>query len=158
MKTENAAHTTHAASRAASTQQPNHEITSDNGQRATLNVTDREAPADRSRVLFCSLSTTAFGMSTLPRADRGGAAEVSSNARLDAEAAEGFRKRIEEGRMQSEARKQHRESCLQDSAMVGAGAGSVGASLAVLALRRPQGIGQFKSLLGISVTGKKLQR
>lgn len=95
-------------------------------------------------------------MATLSRADRGGEAEVRAGAKLDSESAANWLAKREAALAENENRRQRREGCLRDSAMTGAAAGTVGASLAFGILRRPAGTGPFRSLLGINVSGKAM--
>ena len=68
---------------------------------------------------------------------RGGEAEVSEGARLDADAAERWLRRREETAAENSAREAHRECCLQSSRLHGAAAGGAGcvASVAAFYLR-----------------------
>ena len=59
-------------------------------------------------------------------ANRGTAADVSSNARLDAEAAAGWLQRREATLAENAARRERRDVCLRDSAIAGGCAGSLG--------------------------------
>ena len=75
-------------------------------------------------------------MAEQPRGnDRGGVADVSADAKVDERAAAAFRQRREAALVENESRRQRRDGCLRDSALAGAGAGTVGASLAFMALR-----------------------
>ena len=93
--------------------------------------------------------------------DRGGVADISADAKVDERAAAAFRQRREATLVENESRRQRRDGCLRDSALAGGGAGTVGASLAFMALRRPGHAGvtgkvRWWSLLGIGVNGKAM--
>jgi hypothetical protein len=69
-------------------------------------------------------SRRSVGMSS--SANRGGAAEVSSNARLDADAAAHWMQQREAVLAENNARRERRNTCLRDSAIAGTCAGTVG--------------------------------
>jgi hypothetical protein len=62
-------------------------------------------------------------------ANRGNQAEHAANVRVDAEAAASWLERREETLSENSQRKVRRETCLRDSALVGGGAGTLGAYL-----------------------------
>ena len=100
------------------------------------------------------------------RATRGQEAEVSQHAKLDKDAARTFLANRDAALAENELRRQRRESCLRDSAMTGAFAGTVGATLAYYIVTRPAGadgkgaaLGKKLrpwELLGINVSGKAM--
>ena len=90
------------------------------------------------------------------KANRGNEAEVAASAALDAEAAARFAKRREATLVENEVRRQRRDTCLRDSALTGAGAGAVGGSLALRAVRSATGTGPFRTLLGINMSAKAI--
>jgi hypothetical protein len=92
----------------------------------------------------------------LTRANRGAEAEVREGAKLDEKSAAAWLAKREAALVENESRRQRREGCLYDSAITGAAAGVVGASMAFGVLRRPAGTGPFRSLLGINVSGKEM--
>ena len=90
------------------------------------------------------------------RATRGNEAEVAASARLDPEAAARWAARREESLIENAKRKERRERCLRDSALVGGFAGLVGGSLAFRQLRSKSEATFKKTLLGISVSGQNI--
>lgn len=74
-------------------------------------------------------------------ADRGGSADVLDGADLSAEGAARWMERREAAAAENAARRERREGCLRDSALVGAGCGAVGGPLAWRVARRFHNIG-----------------
>ena len=119
--------------------------------------TSSHAP-DRRAISPATVRASCMATSEVPlgRADRGGSAEVKAGARLDDEAAAKWIEKCEATRVENEQRRQRRDGCLRDSAITGACAGTLGASLAFGIVRRPASTGPFRSLLGINVSGKAM--
>ena len=91
----------------------------------------------------------------LPRADLGQPAEVSENAKLDTQSAASWELRRKATLAENEARRERRYGCLRDSAMVGGGAGTIGAT-ASWQMMQKRSTGPFRTLLGINVSAKEI--
>ena len=89
--------------------------------------------------------------------------EISEHAKLDERSAAVWLERREQAAAENAQRKQSRYGCLQNSAIVGAYFGLVGASLAWRGMRNPVGRTRFRNLfpsffrlLDIDVSGKAI--